>query len=165
MTRRVVAAAASGWLLAFGFWLLTFWAATGAQQGPPRADSPASQRPAASAPQTYDASVVQAGGALFAAQCGFCHGRDAMGGETGPDLTRSELVMEDENGRQLGAFLRVGRPDRGMPKFDLSASDYAHSENQVCASSAINCATAAPSFTITATAAPASHSPGAAHLK
>src|SRR5436189_5479641 len=117
MTRRVVAAAASGWLLAFGFWLLTFWAATGAQQGPPRADSPASQRPAASAPQTYDASVVQAGGALFAAQCGFCHGRDAMGGETGPDLTRSALVAEDVRGDKISAVGKNGRIDKKMPAF------------------------------------------------
>ena len=28
-------------------------------------------------------------------------------------------MQEDEGGKQLGAFLRVGRPDRGMPKFDL----------------------------------------------
>src|SRR5262249_58004122 len=50
--------------------------------------------------------------------CGFCHGANARGGSSGPDLTRSALVQEDEGGRQLGEFLRVGRPDRGMPKFD-----------------------------------------------
>jgi mono/diheme cytochrome c family protein len=30
------------------------------------------------------------------------------------------LVLEDENGKQLGEFLHEGRPDRGMPKFDLA---------------------------------------------
>ena len=56
---------------------------------------------------------------LLVARCGFCHGSNARGGEKGPDLTRSDLVQSDENGQQLGAFLKVGRPERGMPKFDL----------------------------------------------
>jgi hypothetical protein len=29
-------------------------------------------------------------------------------------------VQDDDGGRQLGAFLRIGRPDQGMPKFDLT---------------------------------------------
>jgi mono/diheme cytochrome c family protein len=53
------------------------------------------------------------------AQCGFCHGANARGGSGGPDLTRSTVVQSDEDGRQLGEFLAVGRPDKGMPKFDL----------------------------------------------
>ena len=39
----------------------------------------------AQAPAT--AEQVQTGQRVFAAQCGFCHGRDAMGGETGPSLS------------------------------------------------------------------------------
>src|SRR5919201_2642640 len=65
-----------------------------------------------------DAAAIDRGRELLAAECGFCHGTNARGGSSGPDLTRSALVQEDENGVQLGAFLRVGRPDRGMPKFD-----------------------------------------------
>jgi mono/diheme cytochrome c family protein len=53
-------------------------------------------------------------------QCGFCHGANARGGSGGPDLTRSTIVLEDENGKQLGEFLHEGRPDRGMPKFDMT---------------------------------------------
>jgi mono/diheme cytochrome c family protein len=34
-------------------------------------------------------------------------------------------VQEDENGRQLGEFVRAGRPDRGMPKFELSDAQVA----------------------------------------
>jgi mono/diheme cytochrome c family protein len=68
----------------------------------------------------FDQAAVERGGDLLASQCGFCHGANARGGSGGPDLTRSELVQNDENGRQLGELLRVGRPDRGMPKFDLS---------------------------------------------
>jgi mono/diheme cytochrome c family protein len=68
-----------------------------------------------------DAAAVERGKQLLGQQCGFCHGANARGGSSGPDLTRSALVQEDENGRQLGAFLRAGRPDRGMPMFDLGA--------------------------------------------
>jgi cytochrome c oxidase cbb3-type subunit 3 len=66
-----------------------------------------------------DQAAVERGKALLVEQCGFCHGANARGGSGGPDLTRSAMVQEDEGGKQLGAFLRVGRPDRGMPKFDL----------------------------------------------
>jgi mono/diheme cytochrome c family protein len=66
-----------------------------------------------------DQAAVDRGKALLVEQCGFCHGANARGGSGGPDLTRSVVVQEDEGGKQLGAFLRVGRPDRGMPKFDL----------------------------------------------
>jgi cytochrome c oxidase cbb3-type subunit III len=70
-----------------------------------------------------DAAAVDRGQQLLAAQCGFCHGANARGGASGPDLTRSALVQEDEQGKQLGDFLRVGRPDRGMPKFDQLSND------------------------------------------
>ena len=66
-----------------------------------------------------DAAAVERGKALHVEHCGFCHGANARGGSGGPDLTRSVIVQEDEGGKQLGAFLRVGRPDRGMPKFDI----------------------------------------------
>ena len=67
-----------------------------------------------------DTAAVERGQTLHVAQCGFCHGANARGGSSGPDLTRSALVQSDEDGRQLGEFLAVGRPDKGMPKFDLS---------------------------------------------
>jgi len=68
----------------------------------------------------FDQETVDRGRELLVAQCGFCHGSNARGGQSGPDLTRSAVVQDDEEGRQLGAFLRVGRPDQGMPKFDLT---------------------------------------------
>jgi len=63
------------------------------------------------------------GQTLFAARCGFCHGRDAAGGETGPDLTSSTLVRDDLKGDKLGPVIRDGRVGAGMPAFNLSASD------------------------------------------
>jgi cytochrome c oxidase cbb3-type subunit 3 len=68
---------------------------------------------------------VKAGQTLFAAQCGFCHGRDAAGGESGPDLTRSALVAEDDGGDKLRPLIRQGRPDKGMPGSNLGESDIA----------------------------------------
>ena len=67
-----------------------------------------------------DQAAVDRGKALLVDQCGFCHGANARGGSSGPDLTRSVVVQEDDNGRQLAEFLHVGRPDRGMPRFELS---------------------------------------------
>jgi cytochrome c oxidase cbb3-type subunit 3 len=96
-----------------------------AMQGPAgNAQSPASQRPPQTVnAQSYPAAAVQAGQTRFASQCGFCHGRDASGGETGPDLTRSTLVAEDLRGDKVGPLLRSGRPDKGMPAFDFSDAD------------------------------------------
>jgi mono/diheme cytochrome c family protein len=68
----------------------------------------------------FDEAAVGRGQQLFVAQCGFCHGTNATGGQSGSDLIRSVLVMGDENGKQIGEFLKVGRPDKGMPKFDFS---------------------------------------------
>jgi len=95
-----------------------------AQQAP--GASPASKRPPATAtPQTYSPDQIQAGQARFASQCGFCHGRDAAGGETGPDLTRSTIVAEDVRGNKIAPLVRAGVPDKGMPPITLSESDMA----------------------------------------
>ena len=48
--------------------------------------------------------------------CAACHGITGRGGpNNAPDLTRSALAMQPDGGRGLAAFLRVGRPDKGMP--------------------------------------------------
>jgi len=100
---------------------------------PPPPAPPAEQRPAPPAapparerrpeePQ-FDADAVQRGKDLLVARCGFCHGSNARGGTSGPDLTRAAMVQEDENGKQLGEFLKVGRPERNMPKFELTPAE------------------------------------------
>jgi len=67
----------------------------------------------------FDRAAVDRGRDVLVSQCGFCHGSNARGGSSGPDLTRSEVVQNDEGGKELSAFLRNGRPDKGMPSFDL----------------------------------------------
>ncbi len=62
---------------------------------------------------------------LFSQHCGFCHGRDAGGGEDGPDLTRSKLVAADVKGDKIAPVIRDGRPEKGMPRFTLGDSDIA----------------------------------------
>jgi cytochrome c oxidase cbb3-type subunit 3 len=73
--------------------------------------------PPSGTPQNYGPELVAAGRARFAANCGFCHGPDATGGSGGTDLTRSELVAADMQGDRIGAVVRAGRPDAGMPGF------------------------------------------------
>ena len=100
--------------------------APAAPQGGGRQGSPASVRPPQSVSNDlYPAAQVAAGQALFASQCGFCHGRDAMGGETGPDLTRSQVVAEDVRGDKIGPIVHSGRPEKGMPPFTMSDTDLA----------------------------------------
>jgi cytochrome c oxidase cbb3-type subunit 3 len=83
------------------------------------------QPPPTVTPQSYPREQVQTGQPLFSARCGFCHGRDAAGGETGPDLTRSTLVAEDVRGDKLIPVIRDGRVDKGMPGFSLGAGELA----------------------------------------
>jgi cytochrome c oxidase cbb3-type subunit III len=78
-------------------------------------------QPAPAAPPTPE--QLQAGQKVFSAQCGFCHGRDAMGGETGPNLARSAFVRDDPIGDRMRALLRDGRVDKGMPAFRLTDAD------------------------------------------
>lgn len=75
--------------------------------------------------KAYSPAMVQQGGALFRQDCAFCHGKDAGGGESGPDLTRSKLVIADVNGDKIGEVVRNGRPDKGMPPFDRSEEQIA----------------------------------------
>src|SRR4029450_2635592 len=109
------------------FWIFAMLlsaAAATAQGQAGRAQSPASQRPPETVkPQTYSSELIRAGEGRFIAECGFCHGRDAAGGETGPDLTRSVLVAEDFRGDKIGPLLHSGRVEKGMPSFSLNMED------------------------------------------
>ena len=83
--------------------------------------TPSAQQTALPTLPGFDQAAVERGQQLLVAQCGFCHGSNARGGSGGPDLTRSALVQDDEGGKAIGEFLRTGRPDKGMPSFNLPA--------------------------------------------
>ncbi|HEX3436836.1 MAG TPA: c-type cytochrome [Pseudacidobacterium sp.] len=68
-------------------------------------------------------SLAETGGHIFQRNCAFCHGRDAAGGETGPDLTRSKLVRADVSGDKIAEVVRNGRPDKKMPAFNFSSEE------------------------------------------
>ena len=62
---------------------------------------------------------------LFRSNCAFCHGSDARGGETGPNLVRDQIVLTDQNGELITPIVQAGIPARGMPKFALTAAEIA----------------------------------------
>jgi len=64
-----------------------------------------------------DPATVQRGKDLFSANCGFCHGPEAMGTEQAPPLARNRLTSQDQNGEVLEPVIKEGRPAQGMPAF------------------------------------------------
>ena len=68
----------------------------------------------------YDSASLERGKKTYSANCAFCHGGNAKGGESGPDLLRSLTVLHDENGDLIGQVVLNGRVDKGMPKFSFS---------------------------------------------
>jgi cytochrome c oxidase cbb3-type subunit III len=71
-----------------------------------------------------DPASIARGKQTFSVNCGFCHGSDARGGEGGgPNLLRSAIVLADHKGEILSAVVLNGRPDKGMPKFNLPQDD------------------------------------------
>jgi cytochrome c oxidase cbb3-type subunit 3 len=90
---------------------------------PPAAVRPANRGGggfAASYPQRPpgDPTVVARGKALYGVHCNFCHGSDARGGEGGPNLLRSELVLNDQKGELIAPVVQSGRGE--MPKLNLT---------------------------------------------
>jgi len=88
-----------------------------AQNPPSVAGGPAPGRGPGRRGRVFDPALVARGKTAYSTSCGFCHGLDARGGDGGPDLARSLVVMEDDNGGGLGDLLRAGRIDKGMPAF------------------------------------------------
>jgi cytochrome c oxidase cbb3-type subunit 3 len=75
----------------------------GGQEEAPR--FPAHQRPPASP------EVLDRGKAQYAGLCSACHGADARGGQLGgPNLLRSQLVLDDKDGELIIPVVQKGRP-------------------------------------------------------
>jgi cytochrome c oxidase cbb3-type subunit III len=63
-----------------------------------------------------DPKVAAEGQKIFAPTCGFCHGSEGRGA-SGPDLLRSSIVLDDNQGELIGKTVHEGRPGKGMPAF------------------------------------------------
>jgi cytochrome c oxidase cbb3-type subunit 3 len=88
--------------------------------GQPRANFPQQQRPPG------DPAVIARGRALYSVRCTACHGPDLRGGDQGgPNLLRSLVILDDQNGEDIIPVIRDGR--RGavgtMPAFALPDND------------------------------------------
>jgi cytochrome c oxidase cbb3-type subunit 3 len=109
------------WSILWAGLLLGSLAISAAQEPTPGSQGPGAVKSSDTvARKSYPPALIQSGRDLFRQDCSFCHGRDAGGGESGPDLTRSKLVADDVDGDKIGPVVRNGRPDKGMPRFDRS---------------------------------------------
>ena len=84
--------------------------APGQGRGGGRATFPAQQRTLA------DAATIARGKTLYQINCRACHGGDLRGGDIGgPNLLRSQLVLNDQHGELLVPLVKTGRQNPGMP--------------------------------------------------
>jgi cytochrome c oxidase cbb3-type subunit 3 len=82
-----------------------------------QATFPAQQRPPA------DPAVLQQGADIYGVNCRACHGQDLRGGDLGgPNLLRSEVVLQDQEGELIGPVVREGRSGTNvaMPALPLA---------------------------------------------
>ncbi|MEO6802702.1 MAG: c-type cytochrome [Granulicella sp.] len=63
-----------------------------------------------------DKAKAALGAPIYQNNCAFCHGPQARGA-VGPNLIVSDVVLSDDHGEHLAPFLKVGRPEKGMPAF------------------------------------------------
>lgn len=66
----------------------------------------------------YPAEAVARGTTAYNSTCGYCHGDRAKGGNGGRELIRSEVALHDEDGKELGEYLK-GAVHQGKVKLDL----------------------------------------------
>jgi cytochrome c oxidase cbb3-type subunit 3 len=110
-------------LAGIGLLAMGFAAAPAVAQGPPRgpATFPAQQRPPG------DPALIARGQQLYGVNCQFCHGADLRGGDSGgPNLLRSQLLFNDQEGELIGPLIVGGSQAQGggmMPAIPLPDSD------------------------------------------
>ena len=77
-----------------------------------------------------DNAAADRGRLVWAAECIGCHGTYARGGENGPNLIQSRLVLRDRYASEIGPFLAKGHPmQSGKPSSALTEAqvkDLAH---------------------------------------
>jgi len=82
----------------------------GGGANPAPSNFPAQQRAAG------DPAVVARGNTLYGINCRACHGVDLRGGDQGgPNLLRSEIVLNDQAGESILPVVKNGRQTPGMP--------------------------------------------------
>jgi cytochrome c oxidase cbb3-type subunit 3 len=60
--------------------------------------------------------MIARGQQIYGATCRACHGPDLRGGDMGgPNLLRSQLVLNDQNGELIEPVVKNGRQNPGMP--------------------------------------------------
>jgi cytochrome c oxidase cbb3-type subunit 3 len=125
-------------------WLVALMAHTAAQQPPPGAQPPPPPAAPAGAPQAppgrgeggrggqgrgggratfpaqqrslADPAIIARGKTLYEVNCRACHGADLRGGDIGgPNLLRSQLVLNDQHGELILPVVKNGRQNPGMP--------------------------------------------------
>jgi cytochrome c oxidase cbb3-type subunit 3 len=76
-----------------------------------------------------DAAAAKKGEPLYIANCAGCHGKTARGGQA-PDLVRSVVVLHDEKDEEIGALIKNGRAQAGMPAFPGLSQEDIHDVSQ-----------------------------------
>jgi mono/diheme cytochrome c family protein len=64
---------------------------------------------------------VDRGEKLYNSTCGYCHGARGKGGNAGPDLIVSVVLLHDEDGVQVGEYLQAAK-HQATAKLDLPAA-------------------------------------------
>ena len=90
----------------------------GGQRGRGPATFPAQQR------TPGDPALIARGRGIYSVSCSACHGTDLRGGQLGgPNLLRSQLVLNDQDGELIQPVIQNGRPGTTMVPIPLSADD------------------------------------------
>jgi cytochrome c oxidase cbb3-type subunit III len=94
-------------------------------------------QPGPLARQKVDAAAAQRGRGIYSQRCADCHGAEAKGTDTGPDLMRSPLMMRDRLGSELGpALKRLPGHDAGLSAAQIT--DLTHFLKQQIEATAVN---------------------------
>jgi cytochrome c oxidase cbb3-type subunit 3 len=79
---------------------------------------PAQQRPPG------DPALIERGKTIYSVTCSACHGVDLRGGQLGgPNLLRSQLVLNDQQGELILPVVKGSRAEKGMPPIPMSEED------------------------------------------
>ena len=102
-------------VLAFAAVAAAHAAAQGQRPTMPRAGVGPADRP------VVDPEAADRGRRVWVSECITCHGAQARGTDTGPNLLRSLVVLRDRYGSELGPFLKKGHPmQSGKPSASLT---------------------------------------------